>query len=413
MPATTEPSSQPVPPKPEPPVETIKPVLASYVSSAGVLLRLDSSNRDWRRLAVSTEQTQEGGDVRVTRAEVRESERLLCLPSYRAALQVSTGATVEMVGETELMFLPPEEGTDVHIRLDRGQLVLGTNQATAAFQIDFLDQSWRITLRAPEVLVGLELMPVWKPGAPYLYEGMVVVPGGEVEFLSASQSIQLGGPVQMRWSSASGLSEKEALGVVPAWIDGEDRTTVETRASIALEKELGIDSPVALALVDATTNERKESRLLGVQCLGAIGRLPALIEVMNTRDRREMRHAAIAAARRHIARGQAQEDALWQALLVRFKKSREHAQGVIDLLRGYSDSEFQQLQKNHYEDLIKLLSPERELLIRELAIMNLEDLAGRPLNTNYNPDTPKDSDIAAWQRAASDGRLPPKVRGKM
>jgi hypothetical protein len=45
--------------------------------------------------------------------------------------------------------------------------------------------------------------------------------------------------------------------------------------------------------------------------------------------------------------------------------------------------------------------------------MNLEDLAGKPMNVNYTPDRPRDSDIAGWRKALDDGRLPPKTRGKM
>jgi hypothetical protein len=399
-------SSEPVPtpPTPEPPAEKLPAVLANYVSNSGVLLFLDESNREWRRVRLSSADS---------RSDVHESERLLCLPWYRATLQVATGSTVELVGETEVTLLPPEEGIDAHLQLDRGKLLLGTNQPQATFQVDFLNQSWRLTLSAPEDVVGLAVTPVWRPGAAFLYEAVVLVPRGEVEFHSPSQAHQLGGPVQLRWNSSVGLRDKESLGVRPAWFEREDLTTSEIRAAAVLEDDLGFEGSIALAMFDATTNERKELRHLGVECLGAIGRLPSLIEVMNTRDRREMRQWGIAAARRYIARGQVQEDAMRQALFIKFSKSREYADGVIDLLRGYSDAEFQQLQKKEYEALIKLLSPDRELLIRELAITNLEDLAGKPLNTNYNPDKPKDSDIAAWQRAANDGRLPPKVRGKM
>jgi hypothetical protein len=399
--AASEPANVPVvpPAKPEVSAEKLPAVLATYVASSGVLLHADDSNRDWRRIRF--------------RSEIHDSERVLCLPFQRAALQVPTGASVELVGETELTMLPPDDGVDVHAQLERGRIVLGTNQETASFQIDFLNQSWRFTLKAPEDVVGLALAPVWKPGGPFSYEATVVVPRGEVEFESSVEAHQLGGPVQLRWASSGGFREKESLSIPPAWLEREELTASEVRAAAALEDDLRFDSAIALALIDATTNERKELRLLGVQCLGAIGRLPAVIDAMNTMGRRDVRQSAIAALRRHIARGETQEEALRQALLVKFSKSQEHAQGVIDLLRGYSDAEFQQLQKKDYEDLIKLLTPDRDLLIRELAIMNLEDLAGKPLNSNYNPDKPKDSDIAAWQRALTDGRLPPRVRGKM
>jgi hypothetical protein len=268
-------------------------------------------------------------------------------------------------------------------------------------------------LNAPENVVGVSVTPVWRPGGPFLHEATMVVPRGEVHLRSGDVEHQLGGPVQLRWDSIAGLGDKQELDTIPAWLEREEMTAAEQRAATTLEEDLPFDGPVALALVDATTDERKEMRLLGVQSLGAIGRLPALIEAINTMNRRDVRQAGIAALRRYIARGEAQEQALYQALLVRFRRSEELAQGVIDLLRGYSDAEFQTLQKKDYEDLIKLLSQDWELLIRELAIMNLEDLAGKPVGSNYNPDKPRDSDITAWQRAVSDGRLPPKVRGKM
>jgi hypothetical protein len=401
---TTEPPKEAsVPPAPNPPAEKPLAVLGNYASTSGVMLRTDESGRDWKRVN--------------SRSDIHESERVLCLPWYRAAIQAPTGATVEMVGETELLLLPPDEGVDVHMQLDRGRIVLATNQEGATFQIDFLNQSWRLTTKAPEVVVGLMLSPIWRAGGPFSFEATIFVPRGEVDFQTAGETEALGGPVQMRWSSIGTARAKEALNAAPAWMEREELTASEIRAAALLEDDLRhnprTERPVALALVDATNSDRKESRFLGVLSLAAIGRLPALIDAMNTNGRRELRQAAIAALRRHIARGPAYEDALRQALFVKFSKSQEHAQGVIDLLRGYSDAEFLQLQKKDYEDLVKLLSPDRELLIRELAIINLEDLAGKPLNTNYNPDKPKDSDIAAWQRALSDNRLPPRVRGKM
>jgi hypothetical protein len=323
-----------------------------------------------------------------------------------------------MVGECELMLVAPAEGVDAYLKMNRGRLVLGMNQGKAVFQIDFLKESWRLTLDAPEHVVGVTVMPVWRPGGPFTYDATVIVPRGEVQLEAAGTSYTLGGPVQLRWSSSDGMQEKESLSVSPSWLEREELTPSEVRAAAALEEDLPMDGPIAVALVDATANERKELRILGVKCLGAIGRLPALIDAMNTMGRRDMRQEAIASLRRYLARGDSQEEPLRQALIgraraLRFRKPEEFAQGVIDLLRGYSDAEFQQLQKKAYEDLIQLLSPDWELLIRELAIMNLEDLAGKPLNSNYDPDKPKDSDIAAWKRALTDGRLPPKVRGKM
>lgn len=402
-PADATKEKPPEPAKPEAaPAEPV-PVIATYASSSGVLLRGDESGREWRRLT--------------QKAEIRASENLHCLPSFRAMILQPAGPAVELVGETELALLPTEEGTDSHVRLDRGRIVLGTNVAQATFRIDFLDQSWRITMPGPELVVGFSLVPVWKPGGSFAYDAALVVPRGEVEVQTPKQAFQIGGPAQLRWNSSTGMRDKEELSLPVAWLEKEEMTLLEVRASASLDSgdaAVPFDGSIVRTLVDATTNERsKETRLLAVQSLGAIGRLSALIEAMNTLGKRDVRLAAIASLRQFMARGEKQEDALRKALFVKFNQSQDYADGVLSLLRGYSEADFKHMQKKEYEDLIDLLSPDRDLCIRELAIMNLEDLAGKPMSVIYTPDKPRDSDIAGWRRALDDGRLPPKARGKM
>jgi hypothetical protein len=391
------------PAKPEAAPAAPVPVLATYASTSGVLLRGDGAGREWRRLP--------------QKADIKANDTLLCLPSYRAALQQPAGPSVEVVGETELALLPAEEGTDSRLRLDHGRIVLGTSGARGAFQIDFLDQSWRITIPGPEFVVGVSLAPMWKPGGPFAYEATVVVPRGDIEVQTPKQAIQIGGPAQLRWNSSTGLSDTEAISQSIAWLEKEETTLLLDRASTSLESEetgIPFDGSIVRILVDATTDERsREKRLLAVQSLGAIGRLPGLIEAMNTKGKPDVRRAAIAALRQYLARGEKQAESLRKALFAKFNQSQEYADGVLTLLYGYSDEEFKQMTKKEYEVLIDLLTPDRDLSIRELAIMNLEDLAGKPMNVNYNPDKPRESDIAGWIKAKDDGRLPPKTRGKM
>jgi anti-sigma factor RsiW len=401
MPAESTKAKPAEPPKPEP--APPEPALATYASSSGVLLRADENGREWRRLS--------------QKAEIKAKESVLCLPSFRAMVQQAAGPGVELVGETELALLPAEEGIDSHVRLDRGRIVLSTSAARATFQIDFRDQSWRIAMPGPELIVGFSLVPTWKPGGPFSYEAAILVPRGEVEVQTDKQALQIGGPAQLRWSSSTGLHDSEAISLPTAWLEKEEMTLLEVRASASLESPdtgLPFDGSIVRTLVDETTNERsKETRLLAIQGLAAIGRLSPLIEAMNTMGKRDVRQAAIASLRQYLARGEQQEEALGRALLAKFNQSKEYAGGVLSLLRGYSDADFKNMQKKEYEDLIDLLSADRDVSIRELAIMNLEDLAGKPMNVNYTPDKPRDADIAGWRRAIDDGRLPPKTRGKM
>ncbi len=170
-----------------------------------------------------------------------------------------------------------------------------------------------------------------------------------------------------------------------------------------------VDKSPALPLIEATTDkDRRDLRLLAVRSLGAIGRLPALVDAMNMVDRPEVRKEAIATMRQFLARGEAEGEAVYQALLAKLGRSEEHTEGVLALLRGFTEEEA--AQKQAYAALIPLLDPETspEVAVRELVITNLEEMAGRAINSNYSPDRPRDNDIKVWLRALEDGRLPPK-----
>jgi hypothetical protein len=415
-PEPAAPNAASVPPKPgepakpaaEPGADPAKPAeaapppapIAAFVSTTGVLMRPGPGNRDWRRLAA--------------RSPIAPAETLLCLPSQRAALQLERGPHVELVGETELtMVEPADEGVFAHLKLDRGRVVLGANVPNLAFRVDFRDQSWIIRLKGAEGEVGLMVTSAWRPGGPFVPEAVLYVPRGEVELQTATAAGTLGGPVQIRWNAATGLGEKEALPVPPAWIEKEEMAPLEVRAAGTIEQALPNDASPTLPLIEAIRAERPQQRTIAIRSLGAIGRLPPLIDAMNELDKREVRQEAIATLRHYLARGPAQADALADALLAKLNKDRERADGVMKLLRGLTDAEAK--DKDAYDALIKLLSPDRapELGIRELAIMNLEELAGKLETANYLPDKPSESAIRAWRMALENGRLPPRERGKM
>jgi hypothetical protein len=419
------PAAEPVeaPPRPgptpaeAPAAEPLIPI-GVYASTSGVLMRYDREHHDWRRLAL--------------RSDVATGQPLLCLPTYRAMIQTPGGASLELVGaatapletprhqwETELAFLLPEEGIDARVQLERGRVVLGTSAAEGTFQIEFLDsqqrqQSWTITLKGPEMVVGVLLGRPWRPGGSSVSEAVVLLPRGEAEFRTADRVDRLGGPVQLRWNAAEGFSERESLTTPPAWLEREEMGMLMARASeqLSAERTLPVDASAILPLVEAARSDRsKELRMLAVQCLGAVGRLPALIDALRATERRDTRLEAIKALRLYMARGPAEEEALAQSLQTKMNDPVV-AEAALGLLRGFSDSEFK--DRETYDALITLLGSS-ELAIRELAIRNLEELAGRLPSANYSPDKPSTNEaaVAAWRRALEERRLPPRERGKM
>jgi hypothetical protein len=395
-PAAVEPAKSDASTTPVPEDSPAKPpiVLGRYASTTGVLMRSVESAKEWRRLPAQS--------------AVHADQLLLSLPSFRSGISLQGGPSVDLVGETELTFVEPPSETHARLRLARGRIVLNADKPNTVYVVDFLSESWRITIKGPETIVGLSLVPVWKTGGASRYEAVLYVPGGDVDVQGEKMSHQLGGPVQFRWTSG-GDQDREPLTVPPAWLEREDLSPAQLRASESLAEMIPVDKPSALPLIEATTDkERRDLRLLAVRSLGAIGRLPALVDAMNTADRSEVRKEAIATMRQFLARGAAQEEVVYQALLAKLGRSEEQTEGVLALLRGFNEEET--ALKQTYAVLIPLLDPETtpDVAVRELVITNLEDMAGRAINSNYSPDRPRANDIKVWVRALEDGRLPPK-----
>jgi hypothetical protein len=394
----TRPAS-PTPKAAEPRVQ-----LGQYTSSSGVLCTPDAAGKEWRRIA--------------PRAPVRSATWLLCLTPYRAALSLESAAAIDLVGETELQLDVPPEGQVANILFARGRLVITARNAPRDVAIRFAgqDQRWHITLKSVETLVAVEGNPQWKPGASAAYEATLYVPRGEVEVkLQAADSDsgraeQVGGPAYLRWSSTDGYRDKATLLVVPAWIEKEDVKLQVINAAKHLESRLKPDEPTGLRLMEAAEDAelRREARALAVQALGAMGRLPALIDALGNDKFRDVRIEAITALRRYLVRGPAEAEGLAQEL-ARKIKSRPHADAVRDLLRGFDNDTMG--KKETYELLVDLLAPEVDLAVRELAIDNLQNLTGETFD--YSPDHPLPGPIEQWRRAIQRGKLPPTTRGKM
>ncbi len=367
--------------------DTARAPLGTYSAKSGVLMHLDTDAKEWRRLT--------------PRTRILPNDPLLALPTYRATIQIDGGAWLELSGDTELTLLEPPPEIDARIRLSRGHLVLGTNNLTGTFQIDFADpwssngpvlHAWRLTLRGPETTAGIELAAPWRPGKPTVAELALVLPRGEAELVTDKQAEKLGGPVELDWDAAQGFHDRQALAAPPSWLEREEISPQMARASERLEVELKPNASVALPLIEAAGGTRREERLLAVQCLSALGRLEPLIDAMGTLDRPDVRREAIRALRQYMARGPAQEEALWQTLTTKLK-DLERANAMVGLLRGYSDAD--SAKPETYEQLLTLLNFS-ELSVRELAIENLRELTGSQLN--YAPDKPSDNTILAWRR---------------
>ncbi len=107
---------------------------------------------------------------------------------------------------------------------------MSADKPNTVFVVDFLNESWRITIKGPETIVGLSLVAVWKTGGASGYEAVLYVPRGDVDVHGEKMSHQLGGPVQFRWT-AGGDQDREPLTIPPAWLEREEMSPAQLRPS--------------------------------------------------------------------------------------------------------------------------------------------------------------------------------------
>jgi hypothetical protein len=213
------------------------------------------------------------------------------------------------------------------------------------------------------------------------------------------------------------------------WDNVDDRTTVEHLDKLpdAVSRELDdkeskvfqaicdctrylAERPIDKVLVEWSKSDNKVDRIVGVTVLGAIDRLPALLDALADPKHADVRDHAILVLRHWMGRGPGQVEKLHATLTGEAKYSKVHTRTILQLLFGFDADDRQRPET--YELLIALLR-HPQLAVRELARWHLVRLAPAGKDIGYDAagaEAERQRGYERWRQLIPAGRLPPAPR---
>jgi hypothetical protein len=318
---------------------------------------------------------------------------------------------------------------DMDVTVDRGIVAFSNlrDSGAARVRVRLADQTWNLTLRDPGTKVGLEIHGRQPPGIPHFVEtdGQVklqepptmevylLVLNGHVALESHGQEISLAappGPAKMHWDNVFKKIEVSNLDKLPETIlpqTDEEKAKFTEVCAIARTLRAG---PLDDVLEKALNSEKPLAHRAAVVVLGALDRLPRLLEVLASSKYPEARDRSIVVIRNWLGRGPGQVDKLYDYLIMDRKLTPAQAKTAIHLLLGFDEQE--QRDPDTYEVLIGSLKHSK-LAVRELARWHLVRLAPEGKSINYDaaaPEEQRERAINQWQALIPTGQLPPNLR---
>src|SRR5262249_17885463 len=221
------------------------------------------------------------------------------------------------------------------------------------------------------------------------------------------------GPAMLTWDSLTGEAPApQYLEQLPDWAN-EEEISPEVRTKLAHRDELirlMVEKSIPEAIQTFLNSDDAGKRRIAVFAMGATDDLRGLGKALAESKHLDIWNDAVIAMRHWVGRGPGQDVRLYNGLINEGKFKPVDAEGVIQLLHGFSDRDLERPET--YETLIDYLRHER-LPLRGLAYWHLYRLvpAGRELG--YNPLDEKDkrqAAIAKWQKLLPPGALPAQVK---
>jgi hypothetical protein len=397
--------------------------VAKCTCETGLIIRREAPGKPWQAVAKDESIRAEDMLIGLAGASLQTNDGKVRL-GFRPDL---SGKAPLPIIETAVV-LHESKNEDLEITLDRGRVDL-TNTAkegAAHVRLRIRDRAGEITLKTPGSRLGIEMFGRWPAGAPFNKEGgskegpalhlIFLVFHGEVDLKSPRYHFVLTapkGPAMVTWDSVTGEDPSpQYLEKLPDWAN-EDEVSPEARKKLAYRDELVRlikEKSVPEAIETFLNSDDPEKRRIAVFAMGATDDLRGLGKALAESKHLDIWNHAVIAMRHWLGRGPGQDMKLYKGLTTEGKYRPVDAEGVIQLLHGFSDRDLERPET--YETLIDYLRSER-LPLRGLAYWHLYRLvpAGRELG--YNPLDTKDkrqAAIAKWQKLMPPGALPTQTK---
>jgi uncharacterized protein (TIGR03000 family) len=323
--------------------------------------------------------------------------------------------------------LHPSTEYDAEVTLDRGRVDLTNRkkEGAARVRLHSHDQTWLITLAAPETSLAVEVYGRWPRGSRFVKDaGPKDGPPAEMLFLALHGEVMLdfGGTAHrltappglalIQWDSGFGMDQAARfLKELPPWATraGQKRSPEEqAKYKAARERLMQVAAEKGPdAALDALLNSDEPiDRRVGVIAAGALDELLRLGKFFQQTKHADLLDTAILVLRHWTGRGPGQDQKLYHALIEKAGFKPVQAESMLQMLHGFNDQEL--AQPETYELLISYLTDSR-LAIRALAHWHLIRLVPAGHDIPYSPLDDKEAlkkAQEAWQKLVPAGKVP-------
>jgi hypothetical protein len=325
---------------------------------------------------------------------------------------------------------------DLEFTLDRGRVYL-TNPSgdkPARARVRFLSEIWDVTLQ-PESEVVIELIKWYTPNLNYFDEDsradltLYVLKGRaglkHDGFFEVGELQGPTGKALVSWDNkALGLQGPHKIEQpIPVFAkdfpSGDEAKQLRPALSEIADRMIG-KQPVEVVLVEgAKTGKDPSQRRVCTYCLGAVGAVPALLDLLGNEDPKAGpdREAALLTLRYWAGRGPEATKMLFdpksrEGLLVNKGYKANEADTVLLLLHSFTETA--RTQRATFEFLANLLR-NKKIGIRELAFFHLRSLSSTvkslpPYDPSW-PDDKLDKSARDWEAMIERKELPPRPMG--
>lgn len=364
------PADEPQPDVPQP----LPPVVVSYVSAEGVLLKQHAVDKAWYQVPRDL--------------ELKPGSLVACPEPFEATLEFDQGALrLTLLGDSIMEVTGPDEVAPIGIRLIRGRIVLNVARREAKlwplrFQIGPRDGV--LQFGEFDTLCGLEFLPAeplaFEKQVPLSAhpEGLYVL-AGSVKWTPRDEP-----PLIVNKGVLLNLLSAEpplSFGKTPDWLDPQGRKkSVLRRHAKTFEEEFELNEPIDSAMWTLVRDDpRPKISELAVRCLSLCDNYVLVVKGLTQTNQEDVRKAAITGIKQWLGADPARGELLIKALR-EFYEREEHVEILYRLLWGVSPQEATSPQVS--EQLVDWLRSDK-VEIRELAFANLVKLTDRTFG--YQP----------------------------
>jgi hypothetical protein len=349
--------------------------LGRFLTDPNVLLK-PNRNDVWERIAQG--------------ATLYAGDRLLVLPTYRPNITLGAGLTIDVLGETLIELVPPDENRVAGLRIPYGRVVLLTaGNPDVSLNVWLGDRKLTARFVDADSTLAAEVRRFLPAGADpeqepaYVAIDLYVPPeSGDVD-LSMSENPQprrVSGPAHVALGTPYPFGAADE-GDQPTWIRASALSGLDQLASDPMNAALrqGAERPVALTLREKLDDRRPEMVYLAARSLALIDEFDPLIAALNQDDQKAAWTRLIESLQSALARGPDTAARVREA----FEKQRgDEGKDLYRMLRGYSKAD---IMDHAAVDLVEHLD-HTSLDMRVLAFHALRSVPGVTAHFNYRPE---------------------------